>query len=144
LYGHQAGDECLKRVAWSLVRCARRPLDLAARYGGEEFAIVLYDAGREHVEEAARRIRAEIETLAIQHGASPAHSKRLTVSIGAACIVPAADRSHFGFIQLADEALYAAKERGRDRVVVMDKEYDELRTGSFRKGANAAPAGAVS
>ena len=142
-YGHQAGDECLKRVAWSLTRCARRPLDIAARYGGEEFAIVLYDSRRDHVEDAARRIRADIETLAIQHEASPTPGKRLTVSIGAACIVPEVGRSHYGFIQLADEALYAAKERGRDCVVVMDKEYEELRTGSFRKGANATPAGAV-
>ena len=133
-YGHQAGDECLRRVAWTLGRCARRPLDLTARYGGEEFAIVLYDARRDHVEEAARRIQASIETLAIGHLASPLPDKRLSVSIGAACIVPAAGRTQYGFIQLADEALYAAKERGRNCIVVMDKEYDQLTTGSFRKG----------
>lgn len=137
-YGHQAGDECLRRVAWCLSRSARRPLDVTARYGGEEFAIVLYEARRDHVEEAAERIRAGIEALAIEHSASPAPSKRLTVSIGAACIEPTAGRSHFGFIQLADEALYEAKERGRDRVVIMDKEYERLSTGSFRKGAPAA------
>ena len=50
------------------------------------------------------------------------------------------DRSHFGFIQLADEALYAAKERGRNCIVIMDKEYGTLTTGSFRKEA-AAEAG---
>ena len=49
------------------------------------------------------------------------------------CVQPAAGRSHFGFIQLADEALYAAKERGRNCVVIMDKEYEQLSTGSFRK-----------
>jgi diguanylate cyclase (GGDEF)-like protein len=133
-YGHQAGDECLKQVAWCLSRCARRPLDVTARYGGEEFAIVLYDAGRTHAEEIARRIRDEIEALAIKHPASPAPVKRLTVSMGIACIEPAPGRTHFGFIQLADEALYAAKEGGRDRVIIMDKEYEELCTGSFRKG----------
>lgn len=132
-YGHQAGDECLKRVAWSISGCARRPLDVAARYGGEEFAVILYDARRDHVEEAARRIQNAVESLAIRHAASPA--KTLTVSIGAACIQPIAGRSHFGFIQLADEALYEAKERGRNCVVIMDKEYDQLSTGSFRKGA---------
>ena len=116
-------------------RSARRPLDITARYGGEEFAIVLYDARRDHAEEAARRIRTGIEALAIEHAASPAAAKRLTVSVGAACIEPAPGRSCFGFIQLADEALYAAKERGRDCIVIMDKEYEQLSTGSFRKGA---------
>jgi diguanylate cyclase (GGDEF)-like protein len=134
-FGHQAGDECLRRVAWSLSSHARRPLDIAARYGGEEFAMVLYDARRQHAEEMARQIQAGIESLAIAHAASPSASKRLTVSIGIACVQPTGDRSHFGFIQLADEALYAAKERGRDCIVVMDKEHDELTTGSFRKDA---------
>jgi hypothetical protein len=64
--------------------------------------------------------------------------------VGAACIEPSAERSHLGFIQLADEALYAAKERGRDSVVIMDTEYSELTTGSFRKGARAARFGQTS
>jgi diguanylate cyclase (GGDEF)-like protein len=117
------------------MRSARRPLDVTARYGGEEFAIVLYDARREHIEEVARLIQTGIEALNIEHQASPSSRKRLTVSIGAACVEPAAGRSHFGFIQLADEALYEAKERGRDRVVIKDKEYAQLSTGSFRKSA---------
>ncbi len=142
-YGHQAGDECLRQVAVCLSRSARRPLDVTARYGGEEFAVVLYDARRDHAEEAARRIRAGIEALAIDHAASPAPEKRLTVSIGAACVEPVPGRSCFGFIQLADEALYAAKERGRDRTVIMDKEYAQLSTGAFRKGA-AAPEDSLS
>jgi diguanylate cyclase (GGDEF)-like protein len=141
-YGHQAGDECLKQVAWCLSRCARRPLDVTARYGGEEFAIVLFDAGRAHAEEVARRVRVEVEQLAIKHPASPAPIKRLTVSMGIASIVPAPGRTHFGFIQLADEALYAAKEGGRDRVVIMDKEYEDLCTGSFRKGSSPGAHGA--
>jgi diguanylate cyclase (GGDEF)-like protein len=138
-YGHQAGDECLRQVAWCLSRCSRRPLDITARYGGEEFAIVLYEADRSHVEEASRRIQAEIEALALVHAASPAASRRLTVSIGAACIVPKAGRTQYGFIQLADEALYDAKERGRNCVVIMDKEYEQLNTGSFRKGPPLQP-----
>lgn len=139
-YGHQAGDECLRRVACCLTLSARRPLDITTRYGGEEFAIVLYDASRAHVEEATRRIQAAMESLAIEHLASPADSKRLTVSIGAACVVPQISRSHFGFIQLADEALYAAKMRGRDCAIIMDKEYEQLITGSFRKPGSSAPA----
>ncbi len=139
-FGHQAGDECLRRVAWSLSNHARRPLDIAARYGGEEFAMVLYDAGRPHAEDMARQIQAGIEALAITHGAATGSVKRLTVSIGIACVQPMSDRSHYGFIQLADEALYAAKERGRDCIVIMDKEYGDLTTGSFRKEAKAGVA----
>jgi diguanylate cyclase (GGDEF)-like protein len=141
-FGHQAGDECLRRVAWSLSSHARRPLDISARYGGEEFAMVLYDAGRHHAEDMARQIQAGIESLAIAHTASPGSGNHLTVSIGIACVQPMSDRSHFGFIQLADEALYAAKERGRNCIVIMDKEYSQLTTGSFRKEA-AAEAGAT-
>lgn len=137
-YGHQAGDECLKRVARCLTLSGRRPLDITTRYGGEEFAIVLYDARRGHVEEAMRRIQAGMEALAIEHLASPASVKRLTVSIGAACVEPMAGRTHLGFIQLADEALYAAKLRGRDCSVIMDKEYEQLTTGSFRKPSGPA------
>lgn len=138
-FGHQAGDECLRRVAWSLSEHARRPLDIAARYGGEEFAMILYDARRQHAEDMARQIQAGIEALAIAHTvASGAASNRLTVSIGIACVQPTADRSHYGFIQLADEALYAAKERGRNCIVIMDKEYGDLTTGSFRKEASVA------
>ena len=133
-FGHQAGDECLRRVAWSLSENARRPLDIAARYGGEEFALVLYDASRQHAELVARQIQAGIEALDIPNPTPTSSSKRLTVSIGIACVIPAAARSQYGFIQLADEALYAAKEGGRNCIVIMDKEYGELRTGSFRKG----------
>ena len=57
-----------------------------------------------------------------------------------ACVEPVPGRSCSGFIQLADEALYSAKERGRDRVVVLDKEYAELSTGAFRKTASAQAA----
>jgi diguanylate cyclase (GGDEF)-like protein len=134
-YGHQAGDECLRQVAWCLKRSARRPLDVTARYGGEEFAIVFYDARRDHIEEVARHIQAGIEALNIVHLASPSSGKRLTVSIGAACVQPSGGRTHFGFIQLADEALYEAKEQGRNRVAIKDKEYSQLSTGSFRKSA---------
>jgi diguanylate cyclase (GGDEF)-like protein len=130
-YGHQAGDECLKHVAKALAYCARRPLDFTARYGGEEFAIVLYDARRDYVEDIAKRIQASMERLALKHPVSPI-SQNLTVSIGAACVVPLSERSHFGFIQLADEALYDAKGAGRNRCTIMEKEYEALSTGSFR------------
>jgi len=129
-YGHQAGDECLRAVALTLSRCARRPLDFVARYGGEEFAIVLYDASREYVAEVLTRIQRSVAELNIPHEASRVAS-RLTVSIGAAFILPGSSRTPEGLIQLADEALYSAKEQGRNRVVVMEAEYHSLRTGRF-------------
>ena len=131
-YGHQAGDECLRAVAVSLTQCARRPLDFVARYGGEEFAVVLYEASREYVAEVVTRIQRSIAELNITHEASRVAS-RLTVSIGAAYILPSSSRTVEGLIQLADEALYSAKEQGRNRVVVMEAEYHSLRTGRFEK-----------
>jgi diguanylate cyclase (GGDEF)-like protein len=131
-YGHQAGDECLRAVAVSLSQCARRPLDFVARYGGEEFAIVLYQASGEYVAEVLTRIQRSIAELNIPHEASRVAS-RLTVSIGAAFVLPAANRSLEGLIQLADEALYSAKEEGRNRVIVMEAEYHTMTTGRFEK-----------
>lgn len=130
-YGHQAGDETLRRVAVTLNRFARRPLDITARYGGDEFTMLLYDADRSFVDEVTHRIRGDVEALAIPHersGVAPV----LTVSVGAACVRPVADRHREGLMQLADEALYAAKKQGRNRVVVMEKEYARLRTGEFQ------------
>ncbi len=131
-YGHQAGDECLRAVAISLSQCARRPLDFVARYGGEEFAVVLYEANREYVAEVLTRIQRSIAELNIPHEASIVAS-RLTLSIGAAYVTPTANRTVEGLIQLADEALYSAKEQGRNRVVVMEAEYQNLTTGRFEK-----------
>jgi diguanylate cyclase (GGDEF)-like protein len=136
-YGHQAGDECLRAVAVSLSQCARRPLDFVARYGGEEFAVVLYEASREYVAEVLTRIQRSIAELNIPHEASSVAS-RLTLSIGAALILPSASRTHEGLIQLADEALYGAKEQGRNRVVVMEAEYQTLRTGRFERRSQRA------
>jgi diguanylate cyclase (GGDEF)-like protein len=131
-YGHQAGDECLRAVAVSLSQCARRPLDFVARYGGEEFAIVLYQASHEYVAEVLTRIQRSVAELNIPHDASRVAS-RLTVSIGAAFVLPAVNRSLEGLIQLADEALYSAKEEGRNRVIVLEAEYHTMTTGRFEK-----------
>ncbi len=139
-YGHQAGDECLRAVAVSLSQCARRPLDFVARYGGEEFAMVLYDAGRDYLTEVLTRIQRSIAELNIAHDAS-AVACRVTVSIGAAVVLPLEGRTCEGLIQLADEALYCAKEQGRNRVVVMESEYETLRTGRFEKRPGQRKAG---
>jgi len=129
-HGHQAGDACLVKVASLLPEVARRPLDLAARYGGEEFIVLLYDAKREQVEEVCIQLHAALEHAAIAHEASA--TGVVTFSIGAACVQPQVGRHPEGLIQLADEALYAAKERGRNRTVIMDHEYELVTTGAFR------------
>jgi diguanylate cyclase (GGDEF)-like protein len=131
-YGHQAGDECLRAVALSLNQCARRPLDFVARYGGEEFAVILYQATREYVAEVLTRIQRSIAELNIPHEASRV-AGRLTVSIGAAYAMPGTDRTQEGLIQLADEALYGAKEQGRNCVVVLESEYQSMKTGKFQR-----------
>jgi diguanylate cyclase (GGDEF)-like protein len=130
-YGHQAGDEALRAVAGVLARAARRPLDFVARYGGEEFLVVLYDASRDHAVALAQHVLEGVRGLRIPHATSSA-ARVLTVSIGVAHVVPAPNRSPEGFVQLADEALYAAKRAGRDRAQLMAAEYEQLRTGSFR------------
>lgn len=129
--GHQAGDHCLARVAGVIAQSARRPLDVAARYGGEEFVVLLFDVKRDRVEELCRELHANLAALKIPHPASSV-GPYVTVSIGAACVEPQSGRHHDGLIQLADEALYAAKEGGRNRTAVMDREYATLNTGAFR------------
>jgi diguanylate cyclase (GGDEF)-like protein len=78
------------------------------------------------------RIQRTIAELNIPHEASRVAS-RLTVSIGAAFVLPGANRTYDGLIQLADEALYSAKEQGRNRLVVLEAEYHTLRTGRFER-----------
>jgi diguanylate cyclase (GGDEF)-like protein len=115
-YGHPAGDACLVDVAKALRDSVRRPGDLVARYGGEEFIVVLYRASVEQVQQAAERIRASVASLHIPHAGSPLYGQ-VTVSIGQAGARPR-DRhaSVHRLIQQADEALYQAKNRGRNRV----------------------------
>jgi diguanylate cyclase (GGDEF)-like protein len=131
-YGHQAGDEALKAVAGVLAKFARRPLDLAARYGGEEFAILLYDTTHEHATRVAEELMEEVRKLGIPHEGSSAAAV-LTVSIGVACVVPVARRSFAGLVQLADQALYAAKDAGRNRMHLLQAEYEHMKTGYFRR-----------
>jgi diguanylate cyclase (GGDEF)-like protein len=114
--GHQAGDDCLRRVAQALRENLHRAADLVARYGGEEFAILLPETDAEHARPIAETLREQIELLDIQHPAAPLG--HVTVSIGLASIIPPRDGSNVGdFIRYADAALYDAKRSGRNRVM---------------------------
>ena len=108
-----------------------RPLDLLSRYGGEEFAALLYDVNNAQAREVAERMRLAVSALAIEHRGSRT-ARVVTVSIGVASIQPLASRGPLGALQLADEALYAAKVRGRDNVhLAAESEYSDLETGVF-------------
>jgi diguanylate cyclase (GGDEF)-like protein len=113
-YGHPAGDECLRRVAQLLEGSLQRVADLVARYGGEEFVIVLPNTALGGAEDMARRIRAAVEDLGIPHEGGVAGV--VTVSLGAACIVPTPSSNPAVLITAADAALYRAKREGRNCV----------------------------
>lgn len=114
LYGHQAGDTCLREVAQVVRGELRGGSDLIARYGGEEFAVVLPGADLHDGLRIADRIRQAIEERAIKHDAAP--EKVVTVSIGVAAAIAATEISLSELIESADAALYGAKHHGRNRV----------------------------
>lgn len=117
LYGHQAGDDCLKAVAKVLADHSQRSGDLAARYGGEEFTLVLPSVDRVGAAKLAEMIRRNVESLHIKHEGSPI-SGFVTLSIGVNCQVPVAESAPEKMISAADEALYQAKAGGRNRVIM--------------------------
>jgi diguanylate cyclase (GGDEF)-like protein len=134
-YGHQAGDQALRRVAQHVQTFVRRPLDILARYGGEEFAVVLYGVDLGHAVKVADRIRHAVEELNIEHAGSQT-SSGVTISVGLAVVQPTPKRNPHGALQLADQALYEAKLRGRNKVKVMNEEdYRMLETGSFSRAS---------
>jgi len=116
-YGHQAGDDCLRRVAAALSSAGRRPADLAARYGGEEFAMVLPGTVLDGAVDVAQAVSRVIEGLAIPHERS-AVDRRVTLSQGVVSLTPEKETSSEDLIQRADQALYLAKQQGRNRYVV--------------------------
>jgi diguanylate cyclase (GGDEF)-like protein len=116
-YGHQAGDDCLRRVAAALSSAGRRPADLAARYGGEEFAMVLPGTVLDGAVDVAQAVSRVIEGLAIPHARSAVDPK-VTLSQGIVALIPEKETSSEDLIQRADQALYLAKQQGRNRYVV--------------------------
>ena len=115
-YGHPQGDTCLRSVASVLAGVAARTGDLVARYGGEEFVVVLPGTNSVGARVVAERIRAAIVALDMPHAASSA-GKCVTVSLGVASADPA-KLAAAALLAAADQALYAAKKLGRNRVEV--------------------------
>jgi diguanylate cyclase (GGDEF)-like protein len=120
LHGHQKGDECLRAVASVIGENALRPADLSARYGGEEFAVIMPETDLQGAWKVAERLRDVLAGLQITHGALGAEPY-VTLSIGIATQVPTEDLCPEWLLAQADQALYAAKHSGRNRVVAADK-----------------------
>ncbi|MFO7749487.1 MAG: transporter substrate-binding domain-containing protein [Desulfobacteraceae bacterium] len=119
LYGHLAGDDCLKQVAALIEEIPGRPGDFVARYGGEEFVIVLPDTDLNGAELIAGKILFDVRKMEIIHEDSDV-SRWLTVSMGVACVVPGKKNSSMKLVEAADQALYRAKEAGRNQFRTAD------------------------
>jgi diguanylate cyclase (GGDEF)-like protein len=119
-YGHQAGDACLRQIAKASQVSVKRSVDLVARYGGEEFAVILPNTPAEGAMHVAETIRDRIKKLQIPHECSEI-SEFVTISLGIASLIPSSDDSPDSLIAKADNALYEAKQQGRDRTVISDQ-----------------------
>ncbi|ADO76216.1 diguanylate cyclase [Halanaerobium praevalens] len=121
-YGHQEGDECLKEIASVLEANSKRASDFAARYGGEEFAVILPDTAKGGALKIAEDIRKDIMALKLEHKNSPI-AEYVTVSLGVSSLQVKTEVSQKlikSFIDKADQALYQAKETGRNKTVYYD------------------------
>jgi diguanylate cyclase (GGDEF)-like protein len=116
-YGHLAGDACLRSIAEAIQGCIARPGDLACRFGGEEFILVMPDTDEAGALVVAESARARVERLGRPHASSPV-SDLVTISAGAAALQVGEDFRIEQLIEWADQALYAAKKRGRNQVAV--------------------------
>lgn len=116
-YGHQAGDVCLRQVAQTLQGSARRAGDLVSRYGGEEFIVVASHLHEPAAREHAESMRRAVESLNIRHDFSSV-STVVTISIGVAVVCPDSEMQSEKLLRQADDALYRAKNAGRNRVVL--------------------------
>ncbi len=111
MFGHQAGDQVLVRIAGSITEAVMRAGDCAARYGGEEFAVLLPGLSADAALAVAEGVRAKVEMLSAEKWAT-------TISVGVASMIPTAATTPALLIEAADKALYEAKSRGRNQSFV--------------------------
>ncbi|MPM95342.1 Phytochrome-like protein cph2 [bioreactor metagenome] len=116
-YGHLAGDQCLKKVAKAIQSVVSGPFELAARYGGEEFAVILASADLQYAVQIGENARIMVADLNIPHSSSPV-VPTVTVSVGVASIVPSLQKMPQELIEAADDALYKAKQSGRNQIQI--------------------------
>jgi len=114
-YGHQQGDAALKAFAAISTEMIKRSVDFAARWGGEEFVILLPGIDIDGAAEVAERVRSNVEASVIP--TEEGTETKITVSIGVHSVIPGIDTHTADFISKVDQALYTAKESGRNRVV---------------------------
>ncbi len=115
LYGHPAGDACLRRIGEALLSFTKRSGEIACRYGGEEMAILLPGVDADQAVDTAERIAQAVRDLEIAHAGSPAG--RVTISVGVTALAVLHTSDAAALVAQADLALYAAKADGRDRVL---------------------------
>jgi diguanylate cyclase (GGDEF)-like protein len=114
--GHQAGDECLKKIAAVLKQTAARGGDLVARYGEEEFGVILADTDNKSASYLAEEMRKKVQLLGLATSTTSTSSP-VTISVGVATVFPSQDRNPQSFVALADKALTQAKNSGRNQIV---------------------------
>ena len=131
-YGHLQGDECLKTVAKVLKTTIKRATDIAARYGGEEFVVLLPDTDEIGAIKVAETLRANVEAMKMEHKDSRI-SDVVTVSIGVATFDKHSLVAPENLVQKADEALYEAKNSGRNKVMPRAEELKVLDSSDFLK-----------
>jgi len=117
-YGHQAGDDCLRRVASAIRSALLRPGDLVARYGGEEFACVLPETDLDGALTVANGIEQRVRALQIEHADSDVCNV-VSLSVGVAACTPEPEGDPMRLLALADAQLYRAKHTGRGRSCAM-------------------------
>lgn len=117
--GHLMGDDALKQVAKTLADVPKRLTDMVARYGGEEFVAILPETNRSTALNIAKKMNSAIRDLEIPHPAKESGGK-VTISVGAASLIPGNKNSKEDLIAMADKALYRAKNDGRDRVALAE------------------------
>jgi diguanylate cyclase (GGDEF)-like protein/PAS domain S-box-containing protein len=115
--GHQIGDQCLIKIASCLQDSSRRAGDVVARYGGEEFVLLLPATDLDGAKTVGENIQRCISNLNIPHPNSQT-SKKITVSLGIAAMIPLRGCSYERLIRFADQALYTAKQNGRNKFCV--------------------------